>query len=116
GNEFVNGGPDQGLSGSPRPPRRCGSAHNIGGESGPVHTRARAFGLASCHDTPQEALMRKHAILFTATALLLPAAYAGLKAQPPAHGPPQPATISREALQLQTDSRSLPLTYIEELY
>jgi hypothetical protein len=60
--------------------------------------------------------MRKTTLVLAATAIALTAALAGAKAQTPAQGATQPITISPEDLQRQVDGRSLPLTYIEELY
>ena len=60
--------------------------------------------------------MRKPTLVLAATALVLTAALAGAKAQTPAQGATPPVTISPEDLQRQIDGRSLPFTYIEELY
>jgi hypothetical protein len=60
--------------------------------------------------------MRKHTLVLAATALVLTAALAGAKAQTTAQGATPPITISPEDLQRQVDSRSLPLTYVEEPY
>ena len=60
--------------------------------------------------------MRKPTLVLAATALVLTAALAGAKAQTPAQGATAPVTISPEDLQRQIDGRSLPFTYIEELY
>ena len=60
--------------------------------------------------------MRKYTLVLAAAALVLTAALAGAKAQSPALGKSEPATISPEALQRDVDARSLPLTFVEEPY
>jgi hypothetical protein len=59
--------------------------------------------------------MRKY-MLALAAALVLTTAGAATAAQTPAPGANEPVTISPEQLHRQVDARSLPLTYIENLY
>jgi hypothetical protein len=60
--------------------------------------------------------MRKYTLVLAAAAVALAPALAGAKAQTPALGKSEPATISPEDLQRQVDGRSLPLTVVEEPY
>jgi Spy/CpxP family protein refolding chaperone len=59
--------------------------------------------------------MRKHTLILAA-ALVLTTALAAATAQTSAPGANQPVTVSPEELHRQVDGRSLPLTYIEDLY
>ncbi|HEV2955198.1 MAG TPA: hypothetical protein VGX95_03695 [Xanthobacteraceae bacterium] len=58
--------------------------------------------------------MRRHTLILAA-ALVLTTALAAA-AQTSAPGANQPVTVSPEELHRQVDGRSLPLTYIEDLY
>ena len=60
--------------------------------------------------------MRKYTFVLAATAIVLTATLAGAHAQTPAHGATNPVTISPEQLHSQIDGRSLPITYVEELF
>ena len=60
--------------------------------------------------------MRKYTFALAAAAITLSATLAGANAQTPAFGKSEAVTISPEDLQRSIDGRSLPLTYVEQLY
>ena len=79
------------------------------------HIAARGRGLSLLSRRIHGAPMRKHTLALAAAALPT-ATLAVATTHIPAQGAGSAVTISPEDLQRQVDGRSLPLTYIEELY